>query len=206
MKRVLALFALLALALAAPAGALAKKPDHKKGHKGSPAKVYKGSFRAVGADGAYSDRKFGKAQLVDGKKNDKLSVHVRKLAPKTTYAYGLYRTAKGDAVCNEDANTGELVTDFTYKPTRTNRAGNFNANTRSKTFRSDPSAFSYFVLVSTTKPDGSADQAIACAALRGKRDKKASKHKHGAKRHDATRHDRGSHGHRGEANGKGPGK
>ena len=107
MKRVLALLALLALALAAPAGALAKKPDHKKGHKGSPAKVYKGSFRAAGSEAAYSgDRKFGKAQLVDGRKNDKLSVHVRKLAPKTTYAYGLYRTAKGEPVCEAGADTG----------------------------------------------------------------------------------------------------
>ena len=195
MKRVLALFALLALALAAPAAAPAKKPEHKKGHKGSPAKVFKGTFRAVGADGAYSDRKFGKAQLVDGRKNDKLSVHVRKLAPKTTYAYALYRTAKGDPVCQEDANTGTLVTDFNYKPKTTNKAGNFNTNTRSKTFKS-ASTESYFVLVSTTKPNGSTDKAIACAALRGKRDKKASKHHTGA-------HRRGTHGHRGASKGKG---
>jgi hypothetical protein len=204
MKRVLALFALLALALAAPAGALAKKPDPKKGHKGSPAKVYKGSFRAAGTQADYDgDRKFGKAQLVDGKKNDKLSVHVRKLAPKTTYAYGLYQTAKGKPVCEAGANTGELVTDFVYKPKKTNSAGNFNTKTRSKTFKSDPSAFSYFVLVSTTKPDGSALEAVACAALRYK---KAKKPKHGSKRHDARAHDRGSHGHGRDGKGKRPRK
>ncbi|MDP9294462.1 MAG: hypothetical protein M3O90_08595 [Actinomycetota bacterium] len=191
MKRILALFALLALAVAAPAAAPAKKPDHKKGHKGSPAKVFKGTFRAVGADGDYSDRKFGKAQLVDGRKNDKLSVHVRKLAPKTTYAYGLYRTAKGNPVCQEGANTGELVTDFTYTPKQTNKAGNFNTNTRSKTFKS-VSTESYFVLVSSTKSDGSTDQAIACAALRGKH--KKAKHEHGASKHDASAHHPGSKG------------
>jgi hypothetical protein len=190
MKRVLALFALLALAVAAPAAALAKKPDHKKGHKGSPAKVFKGTFRAVGADGAYSDRKFGKAQLVDGKKNDKLSVHVRKLAPKTVYAFGLYRTAKDDPVCEAGADTGELVTDFVYKPKKTNSAGNFNTKTRSKTFKADRTQFSYFVLVYTTKPDGSADQAVACAALKGKRPKKAKKNQRGTKRHDAKAHKR----------------
>jgi hypothetical protein len=206
MKRVMALFALLALALAAPAGALAKKPDHKSGHKGSPAKVYKGSFRAVGADGVYSDRKFGKAQLVDGKKKDKLSVHARKLAPKTTYAYGLYRTAKGDPVCEPDADSGELVSDFVYKPKTTNSAGNFNTKTRAKMFKSDRSVFSYFVLISTTKPDGSADQAVACAALRGKRDKKAKKHEHGSRRHHARAHDRGSHGHRGDTKRRAPRK
>lgn len=202
MKRVLALFALLALALAAPAGALAKKPDHKKGHKGSPAKVYKGSFRAVGSEAAYAgDRKFGKAHLVDGKKNDKLSVHVRKLAPKTTYTYGLYRIAKPKSVCEAGAEGVELVTDFEYTPKKTNSAGNFNTKTRSKkTFTSNPSIFSYFVLVSATTPDGSA---VACAPLRYK---KAKKHKHGSKRHDARSHDRGSHGHRGEAKRKGPRK
>jgi hypothetical protein len=191
MKRTLALLALLALALAVPAGAPAKKPDHKNGHSGSPAKVYKGSFRAAGSEADYNgDRKFGKAQLVDGNKNDKLSVHVRKLAPKTSYAFALYRTAKGDAVCDAGADTGELVTDFVYKPKKTNSAGNFNTKSRSKTFKANPSEFSYFVLVSTTKPDGSADQAVSCAALKGKRQKKAKKNHQGTKRHDAGAHKR----------------
>jgi hypothetical protein len=203
MKRVLALLALLALALAVPAGAPAKKPDPKKGNKGSPAKVYKGSFRAAGTQADYDgDRKFGKAQLVDGKKNDKLSVHVRKLAPKMIYTYGLYRTDKGKPVCEAGADTGVLVSDFVYTPKKTNSAGNFNTKTQSKTFKSNPLADSYFVLVSDTNSDGSAHEAVACAALRYKRDKKAKTHK-GSKRHDARAHHRGSHE---KARGKGPRK
>ena len=46
----------------------------------SKSKVYKGTFEYVGADGDYVTGKFGKVQLVDGKRNDKLSVHVRRLA------------------------------------------------------------------------------------------------------------------------------
>ena len=59
MKRLLALLALLWLALALPAVAPAKKQhEHASHHRTT---VLKGSFRAVGADGAYTDRKFGEA-------------------------------------------------------------------------------------------------------------------------------------------------
>ena len=94
MKRILALLALLSLALALPAVAPAKK-KHKHSHH--RATVLKGSFRAVGADGAYTDKKFGKAQLVDNRKRDKLSVHLRRLAPRTTYTFALYSVAEGPA-------------------------------------------------------------------------------------------------------------
>ncbi len=209
MKRALMLFALAALALALPAGVTAYGASHAKSHPKakSKTKVYKGTFRAVGADGAYSNRKFGRAQLVDGKKNDKLTVHVRKLAPKTTYAYGLYKTAKGGQVCEQGASGGALVTDFTYKPKQTNSAGNFNTKSRSKTFTSDPTTSDYFVLVYTTKPDGSSDQAVACAPLKYKKAKKAKKH--GAKHHakgKAKGHAKAQPKSHGKANGKGKNK
>ncbi len=77
MKRLIAPL-VLALAVASPAQAHTKK-----------AKTYRGTFQFVGAEGNYVTGHFGKAQMVDGKRNDKLSVHVRRLAPKTKYSFAL---------------------------------------------------------------------------------------------------------------------
>jgi hypothetical protein len=165
MKRMLGLIALLVLALALPSGATAKK-----GHQ-SKTKNFKGSFYLVGADGAYTDKKFGKAHLQDHKKKDKLHVHVRRLAPNTTYVYGLFSVAKGEDVCKPGASGGTLEDAFELKAKKTNSAGNFNSKQRSKTFVADRTE-RYFVLVFTTKPDGSPDEAVACAALKGKKHKK----------------------------------
>ena len=49
----------------------------------------RGNFTLVGGDGDYVTGKFGKVHLVDGKRNDKLSVHVRRLAKRTTYTFKL---------------------------------------------------------------------------------------------------------------------
>ena len=177
MKRILALLALLSLALALPAAAPAKK-KHKHSHH--PAKVLKGSFRAVGADGAYTDKKFGKAQLVDNRKRDKLSVHLRHLAPRTDYTLALYSVAKGQPRCEQGASGGTQETAFPPKTKRTNAAGNLNAKQRSKTFKVD-AARRYFVLVSDE-----AGQPVACAKLNGKKKAKAhckTRAKHHGKRH-----------------------
>jgi hypothetical protein len=188
MKRMLGLLALLVLALALPSGAAAKK-----GHQ-SKTKNFKGSFYLVGADGAYTDKKFGKAHLQDHKKKDKLHVHVRRLAPNTTYVYGLYSVLKGTPVCEPGASGGELDSAFQLKAKKTNSAGNFNSKQRSKTFEADR-AKRYFVLVFTTKPDGSPDQAVACAAL------KAKKHKKHANKGKGKGRDKGGQG--GENRGQG---
>jgi hypothetical protein len=165
MKRFLALLALLTLALALPAVAPAKK-KHKHPHHRTT--VLKGSFRAIGADGAYTDRKFGKAQLVDNRKRDKLSVHLRRLAPRTIYTFALYSVAKGQPRCEEGASGGTQEVAFPPKSKRTNTHGNLNATQRSKTFKADR-ARRYFVLVS----DGS--QPVACAKLNGKKGKPGCK-------------------------------
>jgi hypothetical protein len=159
MKRFLALLALLSLALAVPATAPAKKKRHK--HSNHRATVLKGSFEAVGADGAYTDKKFGKAQLVDNRKRDKLSVHVRRLAPRTPYTFALYSVAKGQPRCEEGASGGTQETAFPPKTKTTNARGHLNAKQRSKTFEVDR-ARRYFVLVS----DGA--QPVACAKLKKK--------------------------------------
>ena len=183
MKRFLALFALLSLALALPAAAPAKKKRHKHPHHRTT--VLKGSFEAIGADGAYTDKKFGKAQLVDNRKRDKLSVHVRRLAPRWPYTFALYSVAKGQPRCEEDASGGTQETAFPPKTKTTNARGHLNAKQRSKTFKVDR-ARRYFVLVY----DGT--QVVACAKLKGK--KKAKPRCKGG---------RGHHGKpKGEARGK----
>ena len=176
MKKLSALLLALSLALALTGAAEAKKHHHKSKHHKTT--VLKGTFRAVGADGAYTDRKFGKAQLVDNRKRDKLSVHLRHLAPKTRYTFALYSVSKGTARCREGASGGTQETAFPPRTRRTNKAGNLNANQRSKRFKADRKK-RYFVLVS----DG--DQAVACAKLDGKGHKKPA-HKPGKphKRHD----------------------
>ena len=175
MKRLLALCALLSLALALPAVAPAKKKGKHAHHRTT---VLKGSFRAIGADGAYTDKKFGKAQLVDNRKRDKLSVHLRRLAPKTVYTFALYSVAKGQARCEEGASGGTQETAFAPKSKKTNKRGNLNAKQRSKTFKVDK-ARRYFVLVS----DGA--QPVACAKLNGKKAKRGCKpiKKHPGKPH-----------------------
>lgn len=166
MKRFLALFALLSLALALPALAPAKKkPKHASHHRTT---VLKGSFRAIGADGAYTHRKFGKAQLVDNRKRDKLSVHLRRLAPRRTYTFALYSVAKGQPRCQEGAPGGTQETAFPPKSKKANKRGNLNAKQRSKTFKSDR-AKRYFVLVF----DGA--DPVACARLNGKKAKRQCK-------------------------------
>jgi hypothetical protein len=166
MKRFLALLALLSLALALPAVAPAKKKHKHASHHRTT--VLKGSFRAVGADGAYTDKKFGKAQLVDNRKRDKLSVHLRRLAPRTTYTFALSSVEKGRPRCEEGASGGTQETAFPPKSKQTNKRGNLNGTQRSKTFKAD-AARRYFVLVS----DGT--QPVACAKLNGKKAKQRCK-------------------------------
>ena len=174
MKKLLAALLVLSLGLVLPGAATAKKKHHKSHHRTT---VLKGSFKAVGADGAYTDKKFGKAQLVDNRKRDKLSVHLRKLAPKTKYTFALYSVPKGTPRCREDATGGTQETAFKPKTKRTNKRGNLNAKQKSKTFKANRKK-RYFVLVS----DG--DQVVACAKLDRKGHRKAAK----KKKHKAEKH------------------
>jgi hypothetical protein len=193
MKKLFAVLIALSLALVLPGGATAKKHHHKSKHHKTT--VLKGSFRAVGADGAYTDRKFGKAQLVDNRKRDKLSVHLRHLAPKREYTFGLYSVPKGTARCREGASGGTQETAFPPKTKRTNKAGNLNANQRSKTFKADR-AKRYFVLVS----DG--DQVVACAKLDRKGNKRHHKKQHGHKGHKGGKPAKGLKPSKGEGKGR----
>src|SRR3954471_20047318 len=147
MKKLLPLLVVPAVALA-PGTAFA----HGK-HK---TKVYKGTFTLVGADGDYVTGNFGEAHLVDNRRNDKLSVHIRRVAAKTTYTYKLVA-----GVCSQGAAGGPEVPGFRYKPLKTNRKGVGNSTARSKTFTAQRGV-TYSVVVS------GGGEVVLCAQLRTK--------------------------------------
>src|SRR4051794_24201573 len=173
MKRLIAVLILAALALV-PATASAK----------SKTKVYRGTFTLVGGDGDYVTGNFGKAHLVDGKRNDKLSVHVRRLAPRTTYTYRLQQ-----GKCKEGAPGGTDVPGWKYRPLKTNRKGVGNSTARSRTFTSTTDA-NYFVGVYSAT-----GEIVACAQLRTKGKKSHGKpHKSHGKPHKSHGKPHKSHG------------
>jgi hypothetical protein len=163
MKKLIAAAACAAL-VALPATAVAKPR----------AKVYRGTFQAVGSDGAYTDGKFGKAQLVDGKRNDKLSVHLRHLGSKTRY---VFRLQQAETACEEGAPGGTDVPGWRYRRggvVRTSRKGNANSWARSHTFKADPDT-EYFVGVYTATPTGDPGEIVLCAKLTTKSHKRGGK-------------------------------
>jgi hypothetical protein len=160
MNRLIALLA-AGTVLAAPGAALAKPNPHK-------AKVYKGTFEYVGADGDYVTGKFGKVQLVDGKRNDKLSVHVRRLSGRTTY---VYRLQSAPSACAADAPAGTDVPGWKYRTLRTSRSGVANATARSKSFSVDKTQ-RYFVGVFRVGVNGAPGELVLCAELNTPKAKK----------------------------------
>jgi hypothetical protein len=167
MKRLIAALVVASLAVV-PASAAAK----------SKAKVYTGSFTLAGADGNYVTGKFGTVQLVDGKRNDKLSVHVRRLAARTKYTYKLAQGSCG----------GTAVPGWKYRSLKTSRKGVGNATGRSRTFTASKGV-KYFVAVY----NAAGDQLVLCAPLRTKAKKphgkphKPAKPAKPGKRDDAPR-------------------
>src|SRR4051812_36178491 len=153
MKKLIAAATCAALA-AVPAAAIAKPQ----------AKVYRGSFEAVGSDGADAAGKFGKAQLVDGKRNDKLSVHVRHAGGKSTYVFRLQQAA---TACADGAPGAIGVPNWRYRRSgvlHTSHKGSANSWARSHTFTADPGT-QYFVGVYTATPTGTPGELVLCAKL-----------------------------------------
>src|SRR3954469_11726359 len=149
--------------------------------------VYKGTFQLVGPEADYTSGNFGKVQLVDGRRNDKLSVHVRRLARNATYVYRLQSAVKS---CEASAPAGTPVPGWTYRRggvLRTNRAGVANSTARSRTFKA-ATGVEYFVGVYATTPTGAQGRLMLCAELRTKSAKHESttpKHKSEAPKHEA---------------------
>jgi hypothetical protein len=131
------------------------------------AKPYKASLAAVNpaATTAGLATIAGKAQLVDGKKNNKVSLHVSNLAVSTVY---LWHVHEGNC-----AATGAPVPGWTYR-TQAGANGTLtsgdsgNANTRGKsaTFNADPAKrYSVNVHVATPTNGLPAGTIIACGDL-----------------------------------------
>jgi Cu/Zn superoxide dismutase len=132
------------------------------------AKTYKASLAAVNpaATTAGLATVVGKAQLVDGKKNNKVSLHMRNLAANTMYLWHVH-----EGTC---AATGAPVAGFTYRTqvgangTLTSDAsGNANTKGKSATFNADPTkSYSVNVHVATPTNGLAAGTIIACGDLK----------------------------------------
>jgi Cu/Zn superoxide dismutase len=170
MRKLTALLAMAALAFV-PAGALAAKPKPKDKKPSPRAKVYKATIKAVGADAAYTTKRFGKAQLVDGKKNNKVSVHVRGLTPGGTYLWHVHQATGPGNPCEDPAIAGPPYAGWDWTkvdPFTANAAGHYNKTFKTKTFpisiAQGDTGFVYYVNIHFA--DGTV---FACGVFKGSR-------------------------------------
>lgn len=144
---------------------------------GHAARTYKASLTAVNpaATTAGLGTVAGKARLVDGKKRNKVNLHVRNLAADTMYLWHVH-----EGSC---AAPGAPVAGWTYRSQAgangtltSNDSGNANTKGKSATFNADPSkSYSVNVHVSTPTNGLAAGTIIACGDL--KRSKAGGKSK-----------------------------
>jgi len=142
---------------------------------GHSAKTYKAKLTAVNpaATTAGVPTVSGRAQLVDGRKRNKVSLHMRHLAPRTTYLWHVH-----EGSC---AATGAPVPGWTYRTQAgangtltSRRSGAANTSGKSATFQADPTK-SYSVNVHVAAPTNGlpAGTIVACGDLTsGKKAKK----------------------------------
>jgi hypothetical protein len=166
MKRLLALAAVAVFALTSVAVA---------NHKG--AKVYRAKLEPVAASATTPT---GKAHLVDGKKNNFVTVHAKGLTTGATYPWHIHEFAAGVTdPCAEGAAQGPIVTAFTYGALTGNEDGNGSAKGKSTTFNVD-AAKQYYVNIH----DPGTGAPISCGVLTRKTPKPHPKGKQrGFERH-----------------------
>jgi hypothetical protein len=143
-------------------------------HGTKSAKVYRATLvKTAAADTAQLPDATGKAQLVDGKKNNKISIHVRGLKPGETYPWHIHK-AKNDTddpcAPNSPAADPTPYAGWTYGTLTANEDGNASAKGTSTTFDSRADTGPFYVNVHLA--DGTV---IACGVL--KPNKKHAKHK-----------------------------
>ena len=144
--RLLAVCATAVLALAGVAVA---------NHKG--AKTYRATIAPVPVGATVPT---GKAHLVDGKKNNFVTIHVKGLTAGTTYPWHVHPFAAGVLnPCLPGAPQGPIDTRFTYGPLTGNDSGNGSAKGKSTTF--DWGTAKYYVNVH----DPATGAPIACGVL-----------------------------------------
>jgi hypothetical protein len=197
-KKFLAAIAVLSLAGGAPAAIAHKGKDKGKHH----AYVFKAKLQPVvyGADQAYSGME-GKAQMVDNRRNDKVSIHMKGLAPKTTYPWHVHvieDAPAGTNPCKAGAAQGPIVTEFKYKPLKANKAGRANSKGSSKTFRTDANDL-YYVNVH----DPATGAPISCGILKPTKKTKPKLKKLAKKQAAAKNKGKGHDKAKGKGHGKG---
>jgi hypothetical protein len=155
----------LTSAIVATVGALAfagVATAHGDHHGAKGAKVYRATFAT------------GKAQLVDGKKRNKISIHVRGLTPGQTYGWHIHKAA--NATDDPCAPTTPMVVapygDWVYGALTANAKGNASAKATSATFDSRADKGPFFVDVHLA--DGTV---VACGVLKSKWHGHAKPHK-----------------------------
>jgi len=176
-KKFIAALAVLSLVGSVPAAVAHKGKDKSKHH----AFVFKARIAPVvyGADQAYTGIE-GKAQLVDNKRNDKVSIHMKGLTPGVTYPWHVHVIANAPAgtnPCEANAPQGPIVTAFTYKTLKANKSGNANAKGSGKTFRANLTDL-YYVNVH----DPATGAPIACGILKPTKKTKVALKKAAAKK------------------------
>ena len=192
MKKLSVLAVAIAVAFV-PAGAATAKPKPKKP---SPrAHTYKATLKAVGADAAYTTKRFGKAQLVDGKKNNKVSVHVRGLTPGGTYLWHVHQATGAGNPCADTSIGGPPYAGWDWSkvnPFTANASGNYNKTLKTKTFpisiAAGDTGFVYYVNVHLA--DGTV---IACGVFKGSRKATPKYKKQQAKKKKQRERRRGHH-------------
>jgi hypothetical protein len=160
MRTPVLLGAVLAVALVAPAAAA--PGDGKR------AKVYRAQLEAnEAATAAGVPDARGRAQLKDGRKRDKVSLHMKGLEPGETYLWHVHQaTAEGDP-CAAGSTVGNPAPypGFTYRELTARPSGNASSKGKSTTFpvASADTGEDYYVNVHLQ--DGTV---IACGVLERK--------------------------------------
>ena len=171
-----------ALLIAAPASA-----DEKSGKRAKVSKAHLEATEAATAAGIPDAR--GRAHLVDGRKNDKVSLHMKGLKAGETYLWHVHQaTAEGDP-CAAGSTVGNPTPypGWTYRELKARSSGNANSKGRSSTFpvAEEEGTGDYYVNVHLQ--DGTV---IACGVLERKG---GGKKQHGDD--DKRKHEDKSKGH-----------
>lgn len=173
MTRRLTTVALASIAAMAVASVAAADSGHS-------AKTYKTSLDAVdpaAATAGVADIK-GKARLVDGKKRNKVSLHMRNLAADTLYLWHVHEgscSAPGAPVAGWRYRTQDADGNGTLT---SNESGHANTKGKSATFAADPAKrYSVNVHVATVTNGVPAGTIVACGDLQASKGSGKNKHK-----------------------------
>ena len=186
----------LTSAIVATVGALAlagvaTAHDNHHGTKG--AKVYRAKLvKTAAADTAQLPGVTGHAQLVDGKKKNKISIHVRGLKPGQTYGWQIHKAASPTVdPCEPTAPVivAAPYGDWTYGALVANEDGNASAKGKSASFDSRADSGPFYVEVHLAD-----NTVIACGVLKAKTKKSHAKNSHATKSPEA-RHGEEATGH-----------